>query len=59
VTVTGVTLTAASLVLATAQIHIAGNSVSGIVVNVPGSSFTIFLSKAVEVNAPIAWFVLS
>jgi hypothetical protein len=59
VTVTGVTLSAASLFLATAQVHVAGVNVAGVVTNVPGGSFTIFLSKAVKANTPIAWFVLS
>lgn len=59
VKVTGVALTAASLVLATAQVKVPGVSVLGVVIDVPGNAFTIFLAKAAKTNIPIAWFVLS
>jgi len=58
-TVTGVALGAASLVLATLQQNLSGVYVRSAVPNVPGSSFTIHLSKAVSASAKVAWFVVN
>lgn len=58
VTKTGVTLTAASLVLATLQQSRAGIFVQAAVPDVSHSSFTIHLNKAVSVNTKVAWFVV-
>jgi hypothetical protein len=56
-TVTGVALTAASLVLATLQQDRAGIWVRSAVPNVTASSFTVHLSKAVPARTRVAWFV--
>jgi hypothetical protein len=58
-TVTGVALSAASLVLATLQQNLSGVYVRSAVPNVPGSSFTVHLSKAVTASAAVAWFVVN
>ena len=58
-TVTGVALTAASLVLATLQQNLSGVYVRSAVPNVAGSSFTINLSKAPSASAKVAWFVVN
>ena len=58
-TKTGVALTAASLVLATLQQDKTGLYVRSAVPNVPGSSFTIPLSKAVTASITVAWFVVN
>jgi len=58
-TVTGVALSAASLVLATVQQNLSGVYVRCAVPNVAGSSFTINLSKAVTASAKVAWFVVN
>jgi hypothetical protein len=57
VTVTNVALTAKSLVLATPQRYQAGVYIEAAVPNVSGSSITIYLSKAVTKNFPVAWMV--
>jgi hypothetical protein len=57
--VTGVALTAASLVLATLQQNLSGVYVRSAVPNVAGSSFTINLSKAPSASAKVAWFVVN
>jgi hypothetical protein len=57
ITVTGVSLSASSLVLTTPQGYVAGVSVAGVVPNVSGSSFTIYLTAAVHVSLKIAWFI--
>jgi hypothetical protein len=59
-TVTGVPLTALSLVLATVQNN-AGVSVAFVVPSVSGSSFSINLNKAVPVGktAKVGWFVVN
>ena len=59
-TVTGVPLTASSLVLATVQDKV-GVSVQSAVPNVPGSSFTVNLNKAPGTGktATVAWFVVN
>jgi hypothetical protein len=58
-TVTGVALTAASLVLVTLQQHAPGVYVLAAVPNVSASSFTVYLSKAVTAAAKVAWFVVN
>jgi hypothetical protein len=58
VNVTGVSLTASSLILATPQGNVAGVAVAGVVPSVAGSSFVIHLTKAITVSLPIAWFVV-
>ena len=59
-TVTGVPLTASSLVLATVQNKV-GVSAQSAVPNVPGSSFTANLNKAPATGktAVVAWFVVN
>ena len=37
---------------------VAGIAVEGVVTDPSGSSFTIYLTKAVDVSLPIAWFVI-
>jgi hypothetical protein len=58
-TVTGVALSAASLVLATVQQNLSGVYVRGAVPNTAGSSFTLYLSKAPSAGAKVAWFVVN
>jgi hypothetical protein len=58
VTVTGVALTAASMILATPQGKVSGVAVEGVVPDVTAGSFTIYLTKAVKVALPIAWFII-
>jgi hypothetical protein len=58
-TVTGVGLSAASLVLATMQQDRPGVWVRSAVPNVAGNSFTISLNKAVTVATDVAWFVVN
>jgi hypothetical protein len=58
-TKTGVALTSASLVLATLQQHATGLYVLAAVPNVSGSSFTVYLSKAVSAATKVAWFVVN
>jgi len=58
VTVTGVPLTASSLILSTPQGKVAGVSIEGVVVDTATSSFTISLTKAVKVSLAIAWFIV-
>ncbi len=58
VSVTGVPLTASSLILTTPQGHVAGVAVAGVTADVSGSSFVIHLTKAITVSLPIAWFVV-
>ena len=55
-TESNVALTAASLVLAILQQKVAGVSVQS-VPDVPGSSFTVHLSRAVMASTKVAWFV--
>jgi hypothetical protein len=57
VAVSSVPLSASSLVLATPQLNVAGLYVQAVVPNIAGSSFTIYLSKAVPGATPVAWFV--
>ena len=58
-TVTGVALTAASLVLATVQQNLPGVYVRAAVPKITGSSFTVYLSKAPTVTANVAWFLVN
>jgi hypothetical protein len=58
-TKTGVVLTTASLILATLQQHTTGVYVTAAVPNVTGSSFTVYLSKAVSAATTVAWFVVN
>jgi hypothetical protein len=58
-TVTGVALTAASLVLAVVQQNLSGVYVRAAVPNVTGSSFTVYLSKAPTASAKVGWFVVN
>jgi hypothetical protein len=58
VTVSGVSLTAQSLVLATVQVD-NGASVNSAVPNAGGSSFTINLTKKISAATPVAWFVVN
>jgi hypothetical protein len=59
VTKTGVSLTAASLVLATLQQNRTRVWVRSAVPNVAGSSFTIHLNKAVTASTKVAWFIVN
>jgi hypothetical protein len=56
---TGVALTSASLVLVTLQQHATGVYVLAAVPNVSGSSFTVYLSKAVTAATKVAWFIVN
>jgi hypothetical protein len=60
-TVTDVTLTAASLVLATLQNSLSKVYVEAVIPNVSGKSFEILLSKKVPAGqtASIGWFVVN
>lgn len=58
-TVTGVALTAASLVLATLQQDMAGVFVRSAVPDVAGNSFTVHLNRAISASAAVAWFVIN
>ena len=58
-TVTGVALTAASLVLATVQQNLSGLYVCAAVPNITASSFTVYLSKTASASTQVAWFVVN
>jgi hypothetical protein len=58
VKVTGVALTAASMILATPQAKVAGVGVEAAVPDAAAGSFTIYLTKAVKVSLPVAWFIV-
>lgn len=58
VVVTGVSLSAMSFILATAQKAVGGVWVRAVVPNVAGNSIKIFLSKAVTTSVPVAWLVI-
>ncbi len=58
-TQTGVALTSASLVLATLQQNLSGVYVRAAVPNTAGSSFTVYLSKAVTAATKVAWFIVN
>jgi hypothetical protein len=59
VTVTGVPLTASSLVLATIQANRPNTNVRAAVPNPGASSFTIFLTAAPNAATPVGWFVVN
>jgi len=58
VEVTEVALTSASMVLATPQGKVSGVAVEGVVTDTSTNSFTIYLTKEIEVSLTIAWFVI-
>ena len=58
VTVTGVALTAASMVLATPQTHSGKVAVAAVVTHPTTSSFTLYLTANVTVSFNVAWFVI-
>jgi hypothetical protein len=58
VVVKGVSLSAASMILATPQGKVSGVAVEGVVPDVSAGSFTIYLTKSVKVSLPIAWFII-
>ena len=58
VTVSNVSLSAKSLVLATAQKSVAGIYVQAAVPNVNAKTITIYLNGSVGANYPVAWFIV-
>jgi hypothetical protein len=58
VVVSGVALSAKSMVQAMVQKNITGTWVRAAVPNVSGSSVTIYLNKAVSKSVPVAWMVI-
>jgi hypothetical protein len=64
VTVSGVSLTAGSLLFATPQVYATsagstlGVAIAAVVPDVSADSFTIYLTAAVDVSVAIAWFVV-
>lgn len=58
VTVTGVALTASSVVLATPQTHSGKVAVAAVVTHPATSSFTLYLTASVNVTFTVAWFVV-
>jgi hypothetical protein len=56
--VKSVALDATSIVLVTAQGHVAGVAVSGVVKNVKAKSFTVHLTKAIHAALELGWFVI-
>jgi hypothetical protein len=58
ITVPEVALSASSMILTTPQGHVPGVAVAGVVPAVSAGSFTIYLTKAVNVSLPIAWFIV-
>ena len=58
VTVSGVVLSATSLILATPQTNVAGVGVQGVVKNVNDSHFTIHLTEPVTAQYTVAWFIV-
>ncbi|MGA2528963.1 MAG: hypothetical protein ABSG36_07340 [Acidimicrobiales bacterium] len=58
VTVTGVDLSDSSLILATPQDYLAGVSVAAVVPDVSAGAFTIYLTRPVDAQLTIAWFIL-
>jgi hypothetical protein len=59
VTVSGVSLSEASFVLATLQAYRAGIAIAAVVPNAAAGSFTIRLTKAVTSSTKVAWFVVN
>jgi len=58
VTVTGISLSSSSLIFATPQGQVPGVAVEGVVKDVSGSSFTIYLTEAVTISLEIGWFII-
>jgi hypothetical protein len=58
VVVSGVALSAKSMVIVTVQKNVTGVWVRAAVPNVAGSSVTIYLNKAVTTSVPVAWMVI-
>jgi hypothetical protein len=59
ITVTGVSLTSASLILAVAQQAMGRSFVTSAVPDVPGSQFTINVGFAPKLDMSVAWFVVN
>jgi hypothetical protein len=59
ITLTGVALAAASLILATLQNNVPGVYVQSAVPDVSEGSFTIYLSEAVTASTTVAWFIVN
>ena len=57
VTVTGIALSPASLVLATPPAYLAGVGVAAAVPNPGASSFTIYLTAPVTLSFAVGWFI--
>ena len=55
----GVALTAASIILATAQKDVPGAAIRSAVPNVASHSFTIHLSAALSAPLTIGWFIVN
>lgn len=58
VTVSGIDLSATSLIFVTPQGHVGGVAVEAAVPDVASSSFTIYLTDVVTISLPMAWFVV-
>jgi hypothetical protein len=58
VEVKGVSLTASSLILATAQTYVAGVGVAAVVPDITNGSFIIHLTEAVSISVKVGWFVV-
>jgi len=58
VTVTGISLSSSSLVIATPQGQVPGVAVEGVVKDVSGNSFTIYLTEVVTISLEIGWFII-
>jgi hypothetical protein len=58
VTVTGISLSSSSLIIATPQGQVPGVAVEGVVKDVSASSFTIYLTEVVTVSLEIGWFII-
>jgi hypothetical protein len=58
VKVTGVKLTASSMILATPQAHHAGVGVAAAVPDVAAKSFTLYPTAAVKTTIKVAWFII-
>jgi len=58
VTVSGVPLTASSIILATPQVYVPEVGIAAVVPDVQSGSFTIYLTAAVSASVVVAWFVI-
>jgi hypothetical protein len=58
VTVTGVDLSDSSLILASLQDYLAGVAIAAVVPDPSDNAFTVYLTKPVETQLTIAWFVV-